>query len=38
MIGREVDSRGDRTVGTVLGAALGGLLGREVDRGNARCR
>jgi hypothetical protein len=38
LIGREVDSRGDRAVGTILGAALGGLLGREIDRGRARCR
>ncbi len=38
LIGREVDSRGDRTVGTILGAAIGGLLGREIDRGGARCR
>jgi len=38
LLGREIDTRGDRTLGTVLGAALGGLLGREIDRGNARCR
>ena len=38
LIGREVDSRGDRAVGTILGAAIGGLLGREIDRGEARCR
>lgn len=36
IIGREVDSRGDRSLGTILGAAGGALLGREVARG--RCR
>ncbi len=38
LIGRSIDTRGDRAVGTVLGAAGGALLGREVDRGRARCR
>jgi hypothetical protein len=38
LLGRSVDTYGDRTTGTVLGAALGALLGREVDRSSARCR
>ncbi len=38
LLGRTVDTRGDRTVGTVLGAIGGGLLGREIDRGEVRCR
>jgi len=38
LIGRTIDTRGDRAVGTVLGAALGAVLGREIDRGEARCR
>lgn len=38
LLGRTVDTRGDRTVGTVVGGILGGLLGREIDRGEARCR
>lgn len=38
LIGREIDSRGDRTVGTILGAAGGALLGREIDRGSLQCR
>lgn len=38
LIGREIDSRGDRTVGTILGAVGGGLLGREIDRGSLQCR
>ena len=38
LVGREIDSRGDRTVGTILGAVGGGLLGREIDRGSLKCR
>ncbi|MBO9603200.1 MAG: glycine zipper 2TM domain-containing protein [Novosphingobium sp.] len=38
LVGRAVDTHGERTTGTILGAVVGGLLGREVDRGNARCR
>lgn len=38
LVGRAIDTRGDRTVGTLLGAVIGGLLGREIDRGEARCR
>jgi uncharacterized protein YcfJ len=38
LIGREVDTRGERVTGTVVGAALGALIGREIDRGEARCR
>ena len=38
LLGRVIDSRGDRTVGTLLGGALGAVLGREIDRGGARCR
>lgn len=38
LLGRTIDTRGDRTIGTLLGAALGGVLGREIDRGGARCR
>jgi hypothetical protein len=36
ILGREIDSRGDRSLGTILGAAGGALLGREIERG--RCR
>jgi hypothetical protein len=32
LIGRAVDTRGERTTGTVIGAAAGALLGREVAR------
>lgn len=38
LLGRTIDTRGDRTVGTILGAIGGGLLGREIDRGELRCR
>ena len=38
LVGRAIDTDGDRTVGTVLGAAVGAVLGREIDRGTARCR
>lgn len=38
LLGRTVDTRGDRSVGTILGAIGGGLLGREIDRGELRCR
>lgn len=36
ILGREIDTRGDRSLGTILGAAGGAILGREVARG--RCR
>jgi hypothetical protein len=37
LLGREIDSRGDRALGTILGAAGGALLGKEID-GGTRCR
>ncbi|RZL70750.1 MAG: glycine zipper 2TM domain-containing protein, partial [Sphingomonas sp.] len=42
LLGRTVDTRGDRTVGTLGGAVLGGLAGRAIDKGTSnnsrRCR
>lgn len=42
LLGRTVDTGGDRTAGTVLGAVGGALLGREIDRSSSnnrrRCR
>ncbi|MBJ6120282.1 glycine zipper 2TM domain-containing protein [Sphingomonas mollis] len=40
LLGRTIDTRGDRTVGTLGGAAAGALAGRAIDRGgtNNRCR
>ena len=32
LIGRTIDTRGDRLVGTLLGAAGGALAGRAIDR------
>lgn len=38
LVGRAIDTRGERATGTILGAAAGALLGRHVDRGRVRCR
>ncbi|MCX7283625.1 MAG: glycine zipper 2TM domain-containing protein [Novosphingobium sp.] len=38
LLGRTIDTRGDRALGTVLGAAGGALLGREIERSGGRCR
>jgi hypothetical protein len=39
LIGRAVDTHGERTTGTVIGAAAGALLGRSVDRNRrVHCR
>lgn len=40
LIGRAIDTRGERTTGTLLGAAAGALAGREVARNRSvrRCR
>ncbi len=38
LIGRAIDTRGERATGTIIGAAVGALLGREVERGRVRCR
>jgi outer membrane lipoprotein SlyB len=38
LIGRAIDTRGERATGTILGAAAGALLGRHVERSRARCR
>lgn len=37
LVGRAIDTRGERTTGTVLGAAAGALLGKEVAS-KRRCR
>ena len=33
LLGRAIDTRGERATGTILGAAAGALVGRELDRG-----
>lgn len=38
LAGHEIAGRGDKLLGTVLGAAGGALLGREIDRDKYRCR
>jgi len=40
LVGRSIDTRGDRAAGTLLGAAAGALAGREIERssGSRRCR
>lgn len=32
LVGRAIDTHGNRTTGTILGAAAGALLGRSIDR------
>ena len=38
LVGRSIDTHGDRTMGTLLGAAGGALVGRAIERSSARCR
>lgn len=38
LIGRAIDTKGERATGTILGAAAGALLGRHIDRDRVRCR
>ena len=38
LLGRAVDTHGERATGTILGAVLGGLLGKSIDQSDARCR
>ena len=38
LVGRAIDTRGERATGTILGAAAGALIGREVQRSRSRCR
>ncbi len=38
LIGRAIDTRGERATGTILGAAAGALIGRKIDRSRVRCR
>jgi outer membrane lipoprotein SlyB len=40
LLGRTIDTGGDRTLGTLGGAAVGALAGREVERGTSKrqCR
>ena len=37
LIGRAIDTHGERATGTILGAAAGALVGREIDRSRVHC-
>lgn len=38
LLGRAIDTKGERATGTILGAAAGALLGRKIERDRIRCR
>jgi hypothetical protein len=38
LVGRAIDTKGERATGTILGAAAGALVGREIDRSRVKCR
>jgi outer membrane lipoprotein SlyB len=38
LLGRAVDTHGERATGTILGAAAGALVGREIERSRVHCR
>lgn len=38
LIGRAIDTRGERATGTILGAAAGALIGHKLERSRVRCR
>ena len=38
LIGRAIDTHGERATGTILGAAGGALVGRSIERNRVRCR
>lgn len=38
LVGRAIDTRGERATGTILGAAAGALVGRKIDRSRVKCR
>ncbi len=38
LVGRAIDTRGERATGTIIGAAAGALIGREVQRSRQRAR
>ena len=37
-LGQVLGKRGDKTLSTVVGVGLGGLIGREIDKSEGRCR
>lgn len=38
LVGRAIDTHGERATGTILGAAAGAIVGRNLDRNRIRCR
>lgn len=38
LIGRAIDTHGERATATILGAAAGALVGRRIERGGQRCK
>jgi hypothetical protein len=38
LVGRAIDTHGERATGTLLGAATGALVGRSLDRRRVSCR
>jgi len=38
LVGRAIDTHGERASGTILGAVGGALVGRSIDRQRMRCR
>jgi Glycine zipper 2TM domain len=37
LIGRAVDTHGERATGTIIGAAAGALVGRSIERSHYHC-
>lgn len=37
LVGRSIDTEGDRATGTIVGAAAGALIGHSIDKKSARC-
>ncbi len=38
LVGRAIDTKGERATGTIIGAAAGALIGRKIDRSRVKCR
>ena len=38
LIGRAIDTKGERATGTIIGAAAGALIGRKIDRSRVNCK
>ena len=38
LLGRAIDTQGERATGTILGAAAGALIGHRIERSHLHCR